>query len=194
MLPDRDETPDALGGGRKSRFKARIAERIREGVSEVILYELKDPRIGFVTVLEVDVTADVKEAVVTISVLGTPAQQQLTLQAIEHSRGYIQGKVGRRIQTRNTPILRFKLDEKTEKLREMDDILDRIRRERLARAGGAEEGERTEGGAEGAAMDPGEEEFDEAGLPPEDPDDGGAFDDVEDPDAVGEPGDATEDE
>jgi ribosome-binding factor A len=137
MLQDGGETPHALGGSGRSRRIARISERIREAVSEIILFQLKDPRIGFVTVLDVEVTADVKEATVMISVIGSPAQQKLTLAAIEHSRGYIQRLVGRQLKTRNTPILHFRLDEKTEKMRELDDILDRIRRERLAREGGA---------------------------------------------------------
>jgi ribosome-binding factor A len=137
MLPHGGETPDALSGRRASRKTARISERVREGVSEIILFELKDPRIGFVTVLEAEVTPDVREATVLISVIGSPAQRSLTLQAIEHSRGYIQKQLGRRLRTRNTPALRFRLDEKGEKARELEETFERIRRERLEREDGS---------------------------------------------------------
>ncbi len=135
MLPHSGETPDPVGlptGHQgKSRRIARLNERIRKAVSEIVLFELKDPRIGFVTVLEADVTADIKEATVVISVIGAPAKKQLTLKAIQHSRGYIQRQLGRRLHTRNTPLLRFKLDAKSEQAHELDETLERIRRERL---------------------------------------------------------------
>jgi len=138
MFPHGGETAYPLGEKRpKSRRVARISERIREAVSEIILFGLKDPRIGFVTVLEATVTPDVKEATVRISVLGSPARKRLTLEAIEHSRGYIQKQLGRRLKTRNTPTLRFELDEKTEKVKEIEETLEKIRRERLEKDGGA---------------------------------------------------------
>ena len=116
---------------RKIRRLARIAERTREIVSQVILYELKDPRIGFVTVLEARVTPDVKEATILISVLGSQSEKNRTMAAIEHSRPYIQRRLGKALQTRNTPILKFKLDETAERMQELEEVFEKIRRERM---------------------------------------------------------------
>ena len=146
MFPYGGETAHPLEEKRpKSRRIARISERVREAVSEIILFGLKDPRIGFVTVLGATVTPDVKEATIRISVLGSPTKKRLTLEAIEHSRGYIQKQLGRRLKTRNTPTLRFELDEKTEKVQELEEALEKIRRERLERNAGTSE---TDNGSE----------------------------------------------
>ena len=130
MLPRGGETPDSLGGKKKSRRVARINERIREIVSEVVLFELKDPRIGFVTILEVEVTPNLKEGTVSISVMGTDTQKRLTLEAIEHSHGYIQRQLGKQLQTRSTPVLRFKLAEKSEKEARLEEAFEKLRKER----------------------------------------------------------------
>lgn len=129
---------------RKIRRLARIAERIREIVSQVVLYELKDPRIGFVTVLEARVTPDVKEATVLVSVLGSPDEKKRTMAALEHSRSYIQRRLGKALQTRNTPVLRFKLDESAEKMQELEAVFEKIRKERLGEQGEKEKKEKTE--------------------------------------------------
>lgn len=158
MLPHGGEAPDPLdplAQRRKSRRTARIAERIREAVSEIILFELKDPRIGFVTVIEAEVTPDVKEATVLISVIGSESRQRLTLHAIEHSRGYIQRQLGRQLRTRNTPLLRFKLDDRGAKARDLEETFERIRQERLAREGRPEvDGPEAAGEEDGGEEDP----------------------------------------
>jgi ribosome-binding factor A len=94
----------------KTHRLARIAEVIREVASETILYELRDPRIRMTTVTRAEVAADLQHAKVYISVMGTEAQQNLTLRAIQHASGYIQSKLGKRLQTRYLPVLKFVLD------------------------------------------------------------------------------------
>lgn len=89
----------------------RVAEAIREVVSSAILFELADPRVQGVTVLRAEVTGDLRNATVYVTVMGNEAQQRLALRGLQHASGFIQGKVARRLQTRYTPTLCFKRDD-----------------------------------------------------------------------------------
>ena len=75
----------------------------------------EDPRIGLVTVLDVEPTEDLKEAKIYVSVLGTQADASKTKHALDDAAGYIQREVGRNLETRNTPTLRFVFDEPDER-------------------------------------------------------------------------------
>lgn len=98
-----------------SRRVERLSESVKQEVSKIILYELKDPRISFITVTNVELASDLKRAKVYISVLGDALTQRKTLQALEHARGFIQAKVGAHLQIRYTPLLTFYLDESLKK-------------------------------------------------------------------------------
>jgi ribosome-binding factor A len=93
-----------------ARRVLKAAEAIREVVSMAILTELRDPRIQHVTVTYVEVSPDMRHAKVNVSVMGDEKQQQLTLRGLENASGFLQQKVGQRIDTRYTPRLRFVLD------------------------------------------------------------------------------------
>ena len=80
-------------------------------VSHVIQTELRDPRLGFVTVLEVEPTLDLREAKVRLSVLGGASERSKTLHALEDARGFIQKRVGKSLDTRYVPQLHLELVE-----------------------------------------------------------------------------------
>lgn len=75
-----------------------------------ILTDLKDPRIGMVTVTFVEVAADLRQAKVHVSIMGSDTQQRLSLQGLKSAAGFLQSKVADRIDTRYTPRLEFVLD------------------------------------------------------------------------------------
>jgi len=93
-----------------SRRVQKAAEAIREVVSMAILTELKDPRVEDVTVTYVEVSPDMRQAKVHVSVMGDDTKQKLCLQGLQSSAGFLQTKVGKRIDTRYTPKLKFELD------------------------------------------------------------------------------------
>jgi ribosome-binding factor A len=95
----------------KTHRLARIAEVIREVASETILFELQDPRIRMTTVTRVEVSGDLQHAKVYVSVMGSEQEQNLCMHGLRHATGYIQGKLGKRLQTRYTPALTFVLDQ-----------------------------------------------------------------------------------
>lgn len=75
-----------------------------------ILTDLKDPRVGMVTVTFVEVTPDLRQAKVHVSIMGTEAQEKLSLAGLRNSAGFLQSKIAKRIDTRYTPRLEFVLD------------------------------------------------------------------------------------
>lgn len=93
-----------------SRRIAKVAEAVREIVSTVVLFELKDPRVKNVTVLRADVSPDLRNAKVYVSVMGDDKTQSLSLHGLNSARGFIQSKIADRLQTRYTPILQFVTD------------------------------------------------------------------------------------
>jgi ribosome-binding factor A len=93
-----------------SRRVLKAAEAIREVVAMAILVELKDPRIQNVTVTFVEVSPDLRQAKVHVSVMGDETQQRLSLLGLQNSAGYLQRKVGDRLDTRYTPRIAFVLD------------------------------------------------------------------------------------
>jgi len=116
-----------------TRRTAKVAEAIREVVSSTILFELRDPRIQNVTVLGVDVPADLRSAKVRVSVRGDESQQRLTMRGLSAARGFLQGKVGDRLNLRFTPVLSFEIDEGVKKSAEASRILRQLAEEREAR-------------------------------------------------------------
>ena len=93
-----------------TRRVAKAAEAIRESVSMTILVGLRDPRVKNVTVLRAEVSGDLRAAKVYVSVMGDAKTQSLTMHGLESARGFIQAKVADRLQTKNTPVLKFVLD------------------------------------------------------------------------------------
>lgn len=76
-----------------------------------ILTEVRDPRVKDVTVTRVEMAPDMRSALVHVSVMGSPAAQQLALRGLARSAGFLQSRIAERIETRYTPRLRFELDQ-----------------------------------------------------------------------------------
>jgi ribosome-binding factor A len=102
----------------------RVAEAIREVVSSAILFELADPRVKGVTVIKAEVSPDLRNSTVFVSLMGTEAEQKLSLRGLKHASGFLQARVAARLQTRSTPILAFKVDEGVKKSIEISRLID----------------------------------------------------------------------
>lgn len=88
----------------------RVNEVIREVVSAAISTDLKDPRIGFVTVTSVETTRDLSSARVYVSVLGDETQREETLAGLASAHGVLQARIGRELSMKRTPTLSFHYD------------------------------------------------------------------------------------
>lgn len=113
-----------------SRRQLKAAEAIREVVAMSILTDIRDPRVKDVTVLAVEVTADMREAKVSVSVMGDETQQNLSLRGLQNAAGFLQAKIADRIETRYIPKLRFVLDQGVKNVLSVGEILGRIREEK----------------------------------------------------------------
>ncbi|MFD1177237.1 30S ribosome-binding factor RbfA [Paenibacillus puldeungensis] len=89
----------------------RVSEQIKKELSVLIQSELKDPRIGFVTVTGVEVTPDLSQAKVYLSVFGDDEKKNESLKGLEKANGFLRTELGKRIRLRHTPELIFKIDE-----------------------------------------------------------------------------------
>jgi ribosome-binding factor A len=92
----------------------RVNEAVREVVSAHIAGDLKDPRIGFVTVTSVDTSPDLRRARVYVSVLGDESERERALEGLTSSRGYLQGKIAEELALKRTPTLAFEYDASVE--------------------------------------------------------------------------------
>jgi ribosome-binding factor A len=107
-----------------SHRSLRMAEAIREVVSQAILFQVSDPRVSGVTVLNVEVASDLKAATAFVSVMGKPAEQENAMRGLKSATGFLQSLVAARLQTRFTPVLTFKRDEGIKKSVEMSKLIE----------------------------------------------------------------------
>ncbi len=116
--------------------KDRLASEIVKETSKIILYELRDPRKGFVTVTRAKVSDDYRYAKIFVSIMGTPKQKKTVLGGLKHAQGFVQKELSRRIQMRSFPEINFELDESIEKAFKITNAIDALTRERKAREAG----------------------------------------------------------
>src|SRR5215467_13754574 len=91
--------------------KEQLAEVIAHELSDLIRTRMKDPRIGFASITDVELSADLRHAKVFVSVLGTPEEQRATIQALEHGAGFLRHELAQRLVVRHTPEILFRLDD-----------------------------------------------------------------------------------
>jgi ribosome-binding factor A len=105
----------------------RVNQLVREEISHLLQRELKDPRLGFVTVTEVDVAPDLRNARVYVSVLGSEADWQTSLAALESAKGYIRNWLAPRLRTRAVPHLTFHQDRSMAHAAHIQALLEELR-------------------------------------------------------------------
>lgn len=108
----------------------RVAEQMKKELGEIITRKIKDPRIGFVTVTDVQVTGDLQQATVYISVLGDEEQRENTLKGLAKAKGFIRSEIGHRIRLRKTPEISFEFDESIDYGNRIDTLLHQIAKEK----------------------------------------------------------------
>lgn len=89
----------------------RIAGAIKKEVSDLLVREIRDPRIGFASITDVEVSGDLRLVKIFVSVLGDEQQKRDTMEGLESAKGLIRSAIGKRVQLRYTPDVVIKLDE-----------------------------------------------------------------------------------
>ncbi|MFZ3063222.1 MAG: 30S ribosome-binding factor RbfA [Actinomycetota bacterium] len=108
----------------------RVAEAFREEIMDMIQRDLKDPRIGFVTVTHIEVSPDLNHATVFISILGDEAKKDETLKAMERAKRHIRSELGKRVRLKFLPELEFVHDTTIEESFKVSEIIKKIHKER----------------------------------------------------------------
>jgi ribosome-binding factor A len=101
----------------------RVDEAMREVLSDVLSHDLKDPRVGFVTVTDVKTSPDLRHARVYVSVLGDADAVAASLEGLESAHGFLQGRIGSELRLKNTPALQFVHDDTAARAQRLEQLL-----------------------------------------------------------------------
>ena len=104
----------------------RIAETLREEIAQIVGYELEDPRLAMITVTEVRVADDLRDASVYVTVEGDEREHDVALRALRHAAPYVRRQLGFALDLRHTPALHFVRDTVEEEAERVDAILEKI--------------------------------------------------------------------
>jgi ribosome-binding factor A len=111
----------------RSRRTERIADLIRQELGQLLEREVKDPRIGFATITGVEVTGDLRMALVSVSVLGDENQKKQTLEGLTAAQHFLRYQLAHRLGLRYTPVVTFQLDQREEYERRIEELIRRSR-------------------------------------------------------------------
>lgn len=104
----------------------KLQELIKQEVSKMLIYDIKDPRIGFVTVTDVEMTGDLREAKIFVSIMGNEDKIAESMQGLKSALGFIRREIGKRIKLRFTPEISIAPDKSLDYSEHIEKILRRI--------------------------------------------------------------------
>lgn len=104
----------------------RVSDLIKDEISRLLLREVRDPRVGFVTITGATVSPDLKNVRVFVSILGEPQARQESLKALNSAAGYFRRTLFRNLRLRFAPIVRFQLDESLDQGDRIERVLRQI--------------------------------------------------------------------
>ncbi len=111
----------------KTRRKDRMESLLRREIASCLVSELRDPRLGFVTITRVELTTDMQFANAYYTVLGDDKQKKHAAQALKSAQPYVQRAYAKHVHARSLPVLRFMFDERDEKRMNMDELIRKAR-------------------------------------------------------------------
>jgi ribosome-binding factor A len=109
-----------------TRRQRQVAELLHEEISLLIQRRARDPRLGFVTLTDVEVSPDLRVAHVYVSVLGDPDEVKQTLEALDHATSFFRRELGNTLSLRYIPSLDFRLDDSLQRALRIDQLLDSL--------------------------------------------------------------------
>jgi ribosome-binding factor A len=113
----------------QSRRPEQVAETVRQVVADALVQEVRDPRVGFVTVTGVKVTNELSHATVSVSVMGDEGEKTRALEGLRSAAGFLRSKLTRALSTRTVPELHFELDRGLEHAARINAVLNELKRE-----------------------------------------------------------------
>jgi len=105
---------------------ARLQELFKKEISVILHRQMNDPRIGFVSVTDVEVSGDLRHAKIFVSIFGDAEAKAKTMQGLASARGFVRTELARRIRLRHFPQIAFKMDESIERGARVDALLRKV--------------------------------------------------------------------
>ncbi len=137
----------------------RLKEQLKIEISDIFQKELKDPRVGFVSITDVEVSGDLRHVKVFVSIMGDDETKAQTMEGLERATGFVRTEIGKRIRLRHTPEIRFKMDDSMERGARIFQLLNQVKDEQSRDASNsAAEGPRSPRPGESGKQAPPEEE------------------------------------
>jgi len=106
----------------------KVGELLKEEVSIILQREFKDPRLGFVTVTDAEVTADLRHAKVFVSVMGTPDDRRKSMKILKNAEAFVRQAFGKHVSMKTIPQISFVLDESADKSLRIMELLEQVRK------------------------------------------------------------------
>lgn len=112
-----------------STRQRKVGELLRSEVSDILRMKMKDPRLGFVTVTDVEVSADMQHARVFVSILGSDEERAVSLSVLKHAESFVRQSLARRLTMKTLPEIEFRLDTSADRGVRILELLEQIKRE-----------------------------------------------------------------
>ena len=116
--------------GTEGKRSGKVADLIQKEISEILLKEIKDPRIGFITITRVAVSDDCRLAKVYFSVMGSDDDREKSIQGLNSAKGFVRKELGQRMRLRYTPDILFRFDPSVEYAVHLEEVIHHLREER----------------------------------------------------------------
>ncbi|HKV74147.1 MAG TPA: 30S ribosome-binding factor RbfA [Gemmatimonadales bacterium] len=116
----------------KSRRPEQVAETVRQVVADALVHDVRDPRVGFVTVTGVRVTNELSHATVAVSVMGEEQDKTRAIEGLKSAAGYLRSRLTKALSTRTVPELHFELDRGQEKAARINQLLSELKQDEPA--------------------------------------------------------------
>ena len=107
----------------------KLRQLLKEEVSEILHREIKDPRLGFFTVIDTEITSDFQHAKVFVSILGTPEERKQSMDVLKHAQHFVRQEFGKRVRMKTLPDIQFQLDETVDTGVRILELLEEIKRD-----------------------------------------------------------------
>ena len=107
----------------------KMRELLKEEVSEILRREIKDPRLGFFTVIDAEITSDFHHAKVFVSILGTEEERKQSMDVLKHAQHFVRQEFGKRVRMKVLPDIQFYHDETVDKGMRIFELLEEIKKD-----------------------------------------------------------------
>lgn len=107
----------------------KLRQLLKEEVSDILRREIKDPRLGFFTIIDAEITSDLQHAKIFVSILGTPEERKQSMDVLKHAQHFVRQEFGKRVRMKTLPDFQFKLDETVDQGVRILELLEEIKRD-----------------------------------------------------------------